>query len=167
MSKRAMKLGVGDREETERMGALFQHVVDAGVKRIQIGDKVFELSQPEEEKAAAPAVGTLREEAEQTMVTLLQRMRTSSKISGPIQSYVDNLVKMTNAVMPLLSDTQGNLLTAEKEDAAVPPPLREDTEKAARALLHMVQGFAEDPNETLRGNGVLQGAAEMLQALLH
>lgn len=167
MSERAMKLGVGNREETERLEALLQHALDAGAAKIKIGETVFDLSQPEEEKAAAPAVGTLREEAEQTMVTLLQRMRTSSKISGPIPGYVDCLVKMANAITPLLSGTQGNLLTAEKEDAAVPPPLREDTEKAARALLHMVQGFAEDPNETLRGNGVLQGAAEMLQALLH
>lgn len=167
MSERAMKLCVGDREETERMGALFQHVVDAGVKRIQIGDKVFELSQPEEEKAAAPAVGTLREEAEQTMVTLLKQMRTCSKNFRPINGYVDNIAKMTTAITPLLLGLQENRLTAGKEDAAVPTPLREDTEKAARALLHMVQGFAEDPNETLRGNGVLQGAAEMLQALLH
>lgn len=167
MSKKGITLRFQSREETEKLEAMLQHVLDAGVERIKVGNTTFDLSQPEEEKAAAPAVGTLREEAEQTMVTLLQRMRTSSKISGPIQSHVDNLVKMANAVMPLLSDPQGNLLTAEKEYAAVPPPLREDTEKAARALLHMVQGFAEDPNETLRGNGVLQGAAEMLQALLH
>ena len=167
MSERAMKLGVGDSEETERMGALFQHVVDAGVKRIQIGDKVFELSQPEEEKAAAPAVGTLREEAEQTMVTLLKQMRTCSKNFRPINGYVDNLARMTTTITPLVLGLQENILTAEKEYAAVPPPLREDAEKAARALLHKVREFAEDPNKTIRAGYGLEDVAQMLQALLH
>lgn len=167
MSKREITLRFQSLEETEKLEAMLQHVLDAGVERIKVGSTTFDLSQPEEEKAAAPAVGTLREEAEQTMVTLLKQMRTCSKNFRPINGYVDNLARMTTAITPLLLGLQENMLTAEKEYAAVPPPLREDAEQAARALLHKVREFAEDPNETLRGNGVLQGAAEMLQALLH